>query len=46
MKEYLCIVCGYIYKPSENNNIAFEDLDENWVCPLCNAPKSEFKEIL
>ncbi|AEV29639.1 rubredoxin [Sphaerochaeta pleomorpha str. Grapes] len=49
MKEYECDLCGYIYDPKvgdPDNGIkagtAFEDLPEDWVCPLCGAPKSDF----
>lgn len=41
MKKYVCNVCGYEYDPAagdpENGiapGTAFEDLPENWVCPL------------
>ncbi len=49
MKRYVCNVCGYIYDPEEGDpdgNIpagtAFEDLPDDWVCPVCGAEKSEF----
>ena len=45
MKDYLCVVCGYIYHPQENKNIAFEDLPADWVCPLCQAGKEDFEEL-
>ncbi len=45
MKDYICTVCGYIYKVSENNNIDFKDLDDSWTCPVCQASKDEFEEI-
>jgi rubredoxin len=51
MKQYLCSVCGYIYDEAAGipeDQIApgtkFEDLPEDWVCPLCGAAKSEFVE--
>lgn len=47
--KYTCNVCGYVYDPAEGDpehNIkpgtAFEDLPDDWTCPICNAPKSEF----
>ena len=46
MKHYVCSLCGYIYKPEENDNIEFEDLDVNWICPVCGASKEEFEEIV
>ena len=46
MDKYLCTVCGYIYDPSENDNVKFEDLNEDWVCPLCGVTKEEFQKVL
>ncbi len=46
MKKYLCVVCGYIYDPKENDNVAFEDLADDWVCPLCHAGKDDFREVI
>ena len=45
MKKYECIVCGYIYDPEQNDNVAFENLPEDWVCPDCGVGKDQFKEI-
>ncbi len=49
MKKYVCDVCGYIYDPDvgdTDNGIqpgtAFDDLPDDWVCPLCGAGKSDF----
>lgn len=49
MKKYVCNVCGYIYDPEAgipDDGIAagtsFEDLPDSFVCPICEAPKSEF----
>lgn len=41
---YRCSVCGYIYDDSKEN-IPFNDLSEDWKCPVCGASKSEFKKI-
>lgn len=46
MKEYVCSVCGYIYKPKDHDNVEFKDLPADWVCPLCQASKDEFEEVL
>ena len=46
MNNYLCTLCGYIYRPDENNNIEFIDLDDSWVCPLCSASKEEFEPVV
>ncbi len=52
MKKYKCIMCGYIYDPSQgdpDNGIepgtAFEDIPDSWVCPDCGAGKSEFEPL-
>ncbi len=49
MQKYVCEVCGYIYDPEEGDpegdipaGTAFEDLPDEWVCPVCGADKSEF----
>jgi len=51
MDKYVCDVCGYVYDPEKgdpdndvNPGTSFEDLPEDWVCPLCGAPKSEFSK--
>lgn len=48
-KLFICDVCGYTYDPSEGDpsaNIApgtaFEDLPDDWVCPVCGVDKSNF----
>lgn len=45
MANYLCTLCGYIYKPEENDNVDFIDLEEDWVCPLCQASKDVFEKM-
>ncbi len=51
MKKYVCNVCGYVYDPAEGDpdngvaaGTAWEDVPEEWVCPLCSAPKEDFSE--
>lgn len=39
--QYVCDVCGYVY----DGDIPFEELPDDWVCPLCKMPKSHFKKI-
>lgn len=39
--KYTCQVCGYVYD-EEVEKVLFETLPEDWECPLCRAPKSEF----
>ena len=49
MDKYICTVCDYVYDPEmgdpENGiepGTSFEDLPEDWVCPLCGVGKEEF----
>jgi flavin reductase (DIM6/NTAB) family NADH-FMN oxidoreductase RutF/rubredoxin len=54
MDRYVCKVCGYVYDPEKgdpDNGIApgtkFEDIPDDWVCPLCGASKADFeKEVI
>jgi len=50
--KYKCDVCGYIYDPEKgylDGGIApgtpFEDIPDDWVCPVCGADKSQFSKI-
>ncbi len=36
---WVCSVCQYEYK----GDIPFEELPEDWVCPICKQPKSKFQ---
>jgi len=49
MDKYVCDLCGYVYDeeaglPDEGiaPGTKWEDVPEDWVCPLCGAGKSEF----
>ena len=42
MQKYVCGVCGYEYDPAENDNVPFEDLPEDWTCPVCGVGKDQF----
>ena len=51
MKKYVCNVCGYVYDEAcgdPNNGIApgtkWEDIPEDWVCPLCGVARDNFSE--
>ncbi len=39
--RYVCQVCGYVYD-EELEGVPFDSLPDDWECPLCHAPKSEF----
>ena len=50
MDKYVCTVCGYVYDPAlgdpENDiapGTAFDDLPDDWVCPVCGADKDQFE---
>jgi len=36
-----CTICGYIYDDAKEGT-KFEDLPDDWACPVCNAPKDAF----
>lgn len=42
--KYLCEICGYIYD-EEKENTKFDELPEDWVCPICNASKDDFSKM-
>ena len=51
MDKYVCSVCGYVYDPEAgdpDNDIdpgtSFEDLPDDWTCPVCGAGKDEFEK--
>jgi len=51
MKKYVCSVCGYVYDPAVGDpdggiapGTAFEDIPEDWVCPVCGVSKDQFSE--
>jgi rubredoxin len=51
MDKYVCLLCGYVYDPAmgdpEHNippGTAFENLPDDWTCPLCGADKSSFEK--
>lgn len=52
MTKYRCTICGYEYDPALGDpdsgikpGTAFEDIPENWVCPICGATKELFEKI-
>jgi flavin reductase (DIM6/NTAB) family NADH-FMN oxidoreductase RutF/rubredoxin len=51
MDSYVCQICGYIYNPENGdpeNGVAagtpFEQLPDDWVCPICGASKDDFEK--
>ncbi len=52
MKKYKCSVCGYIYDPEKGDDdgniepgIPFDELPEDWVCPVCGVGQDQFEEV-
>ena len=39
-EKYVCTVCGYEYE----GDVPFEELPEDWVCPLCGMGKEQFEK--
>ena len=51
MEKWTCIVCGYVYDEAggdPDSGIApgtkFEDLPDDWVCPVCGVSKDQFEK--
>jgi flavin reductase (DIM6/NTAB) family NADH-FMN oxidoreductase RutF/rubredoxin len=52
MAKYKCTVCGYIYDPQAGDpdggikpGTPFEQIPDDWVCPVCGASKDQFEKI-
>ena len=52
MRKWGCTVCGYVSDPEEGNpesgiktGTPFEELPDDWVCPLCGATKDQFEKV-
>ncbi len=50
--KWRCMVCGYIYDPEVGDpdsgipaGISFEELPEDWICPICGASKDLFERV-
>ena len=41
--KYVCKICGWVYDPAEHDNVSFEDLPEDWTCPVCGVGKDDFE---
>jgi pyruvate oxidase len=39
-----CTICGYEYDEAKEG-VSFEQLPDDWTCPVCNAPKDAFEKI-
>ena len=52
MKKYVCTVCDWVYDPKIGDpdggiepGTSFEDIPDDWVCPLCGVGKDMFVEM-
>lgn len=52
MAKHVCVVCGYVYDPEVGDvdngvevGTEFEDISEDWACPLCGVGKDQFEEV-
>ncbi len=52
LNQYECNACGYVYEPSKGSSsgnippgTAFEEIPQGWRCPVCSAPRSQFRDI-
>lgn len=52
MKKYQCAVCGYVYDPTLGDpdsgiapGTAFEDIPDDWACPVCGVAKDQFEVV-
>lgn len=51
-KKYVCEVCDWVYDPEIGDpeggiapGVAFEDLPDDWVCPVCGVGKDQFAPV-
>jgi len=51
MEKYVCTICGYVYDPEQGDpdngvdpGTAFENLPDDWECPVCGASKDDFEK--
>jgi rubredoxin len=52
MDKWICTHCDYIYDPAKGDSdgdiepgVAFEDLPDDWECPVCGVGKDEFEKV-
>ena len=50
--RYECAICGYVYDPATGDpdggiapGTRWEDLPDDWVCPVCGAGKADFAAL-
>ncbi len=52
MDKWKCTICGYVYDPAEGDpdsgiepGTGFDNIQDNWRCPLCGAMKKYFEKV-
>ena len=52
MEKYRCTVCDWVYDPAVGDpgsgvaaGTAFEDIPDDWVCPVCGVGKDQFEKV-
>ena len=52
MDKWSCTQCDYIYDPAKGDSeggiepgVAFENLPDEWECPVCGVGKDEFEKM-
>ena len=41
--KYVCEICGYVYD-EEAEGVAFNNLPDDYACPLCGVGKDQFTQ--
>ena len=51
MDKYVCSICGYVYDPEQGDpdngvdpGTKWEDVPDDWECPVCGASKDDFEK--
>ena len=42
--QYKCKICGYVHDENKSST-KFDELPDDWKCPICGRPKSDFEKI-
>ena len=49
--KHVCLVCGYVYDQAQGDpdggiepGTTFEEITEDWVCPICGVGKDQFEK--
>lgn len=52
MDKYVCTVCGWVYAPATGDpdsgiapGTSFENIPDDWVCPVCGISKDMFEKV-